>query len=55
MIDITKDEKQLILNLIKELRAPVPKNLCPLFYRTLTYEGDCELKAKADKLAEKLI
>jgi len=55
MINLDDYEKRLILNLIEELRKPVPKNLCPTFYNTLTYEGDCKIKQKADKLAEKLI
>ena len=47
-------EAELIYSLLNELRKPVPKNLCPTFYRTLTYEGDVKLKERGDALAEKL-
>lgn len=50
------DEREISLigNLLEELRKPVPKNLCPTFYRTLNYEDECKLKERADALAEKL-
>lgn len=48
------DEVSLIASLLVEMRNNVPKNLCPTFYRTLRYEGDCKLKERADLLAEKL-
>jgi len=47
-------EKRLIKNLLEEIRKPVPKFLCPTFYRTLSYVDECELKDKADNLAKKL-
>lgn len=54
MIDLTEADKRLLLNVLKRIREPVPQNLCPTFYRTLTYEGDLKLKEHADNLADKL-
>ena len=53
-IFLEDDEANLIGNLLEEIRKPVPKNLCPTFYRTLNYEDECKLKERADALAEKL-
>lgn len=53
-IFLEDDEANLIYSLLNELRKPVPENLCPTFYRTLTYDGDVKLKERADDLAEKL-
>ena len=52
-IFLEDDEASLIYSLLNEIRKPVPKNLCPTFYRTLTYEGDVRLKEMADDLAER--
>jgi len=48
------DEANLILALLAEIRKPVPKNLCPTFYRTMSYEGDVALRQRANSIAEKL-
>lgn len=48
------DEISLVASLLVDLRKSVPKNLCPTFYRTLSYETECRLKQRADDLAEKL-
>lgn len=54
MVDLNDYERRLIGNLLEDIRKPVPKNLCPTFYRTLNYEDECKLKEMADALAEKL-
>ncbi len=54
MSELTDADKRLLLNVLESIREPVPKNLCPTFYRTLTYEGDLKLKEHADNLADKL-
>ena len=33
----------------------VPDNLDPTFYHTLTYEGDCQLQERVDKIRAALI
>ena len=49
---LDESEIRLILNLLPS--GDVPKDLPPMFYKTLTYEGDCKIKAIADHLMEKL-
>ena len=53
-MELTEADKKLLTNVLKVSREPVPKNLCPTFYRTLSYEGDLKLKKRADNLADKL-
>ena len=54
MKELTEADKRLLLNVLRSIREPVPQNLCPTFYRTLTYKGDLKLKEHADNLADKL-
>tara|TARA_R110000765_G_scaffold28204_1_gene68100 strand:- start:57 stop:242 length:186 start_codon:yes stop_codon:yes gene_type:complete len=54
MVDLDGYERRLIGTLLEEIREPVPKNLCPTFYRTLNYKDECKLKERADILAKKL-
>jgi hypothetical protein len=54
MVDLDDYEIRLIGSLLEDIRKPVPRNLCPTFYRTLNYADECKLKEKADNIAEKL-
>ena len=46
------DEINLILNFLPD--GNPPKGLDPMFYHTLTYEGDVKIQERADQLREKL-
>ena len=52
--ELNEDEKSFILDLLEPYLLPVPANLNPTFYHTLSYNGDLLFKRKAELISKKL-
>ena len=53
-VELESSEVNLIRNALANYREEVVQNLGPMFYHSLTYEGDVRIKELADSVADKL-
>ena len=51
--DEYKEDIKFLSSLLPDWVKEVPKNLCPTFYGTGTYEGDIKIKNKVDSILRK--
>jgi hypothetical protein len=52
--ELEQSEKNFILTILGGYLSPVPRNLAPMFYHSLSYEGDCALHDLAVEIESKI-